>query len=162
MKKCGICKKLKPKSEFAKNRSKADGLHSICKSCDKQRFKQYRKANREKVLEYRKQWCAANRERCLWTKAKKRAKKRGLEFNIEVSDVVIPEFCPVLGLKLEQGKGKMQASSPTLDRIDSSKGYIKGNVRVISYRANMLKNNATVEELKLLLVDAVRLERHSK
>jgi hypothetical protein len=66
-----------------------------------------------------------------------------------------------LGLKLEQGNGKSTASSPSLDRIDSSKGYVKGNVRVISHRANLLKNNATVEELKLLLVDADFLERNA-
>lgn len=46
--------------------------------------------------------------------------------------------------------------SPSLDRIDSSKGYVKGNVRVISARANMLKNNATVEELTLVLKDLKR------
>jgi hypothetical protein len=187
MKQCSKCKQLKPESEFGKDRSRADGLQPRCKECKKQLGKQWREANpeynkqhyaenHERELERRKQYYATNRkkiskqrkrrktenpEQYLWEAAKRRAKKRGLEFNIEVSDIVIPEVCQVLGLKLEQGNGKSTASSPSLDRIDSSKGYVKGNVRVISHRANLLKNNATVEELKLLLVDADFLERNA-
>ncbi len=41
--------------------------------------------------------------------------------------------------------------SPSLDRIDSTKGYTKGNIWVISNRANTLKNDATLSELKLLV-----------
>lgn len=163
MKQCSACGQLKPESEFSKDKTKADGLRSQCKECDKQYAKQYHLANREKKLERSKQYYAANHdkerkrhkryreahpEQYLWTGAKGRAKTRGLEFNIEVSDIVIPEFCPVLGLKLEKGKGEQQDSSPTLDRIDSSKGYIKGNIEVISWRANRLKNDATPEELR--------------
>lgn len=48
--------------------------------------------------------------------------------------------------------------SPSLDRLDSSKGYVKGNVRVISKRANQLKNNATVEEMRMVLADLIRLQ----
>ncbi len=129
----------------------------------RERMKQWRSANREQISEYKKQynkqWREANPEQYLWKSAKDRAKKRGLEFNIELSDIVIPEFCPVLGLKLERGTGGMQDNSPSLDRIDSSKGYIKGNVRVISYRANTIKNCGTAEEHRLI---AEFIERNSK
>jgi hypothetical protein len=94
----------------------------------------------------------------MWEAAKFRAKDRGLNFDIEVADIVIPEMCPVLGLRLKANVGisKVRHSSPTLDRIDSSKGYIKGNVRVISHRANTLKSDATVEELSKVLEDVIK------
>lgn len=87
----------------------------------------------------------------LWSAAKERAKKRGWEFTIDPQDIVIPETCPVLGIELVKGVGKQHAGSPTLDRVDSSKGYVKGNVRVISQRANSLKQDATIEQLEKLI-----------
>jgi hypothetical protein len=81
-------------------------------------------------------------------RSKSRAKKKGFEHNIDIDDVVIPEYCPLLGIKLHKGDGKCCANSPTLDRIDNSKGYVKGNVWVISYRANTIKSDATIEELR--------------
>ena len=81
--------------------------------------------------------------------AKSRAKKKDREFNLELSDITIPERCPILGVLLQYNSDY----APSIDRIDSSKGYIKGNVRVISKRANVLKNNATIEELKAVLED---------
>jgi hypothetical protein len=89
-----------------------------------------------------------------WT-AKGRATKKHFEFNIDAKDIIIPEFCPVLGIRLETKRNKATrfTSSPSLDRIDSTKGYVKGNVRVISARANCLKNNATIEELERVLAD---------
>ena len=77
----------------------------------------------------------------MWSRAKYRAKQKGLDFNITKEDIVIPDTCPLLGIPM---------TSPSLDRIDSSKGYTKGNVWVISNRANTLKNDATLSELKLL------------
>jgi len=91
-----------------------------------------------------------NPEKRLFWSAKNRAKKRNLEFTIELNDIVIPEFCPVLGFPLEQG-AENTWNSPSLDRIDPLKGYIKGNVRVISHRANNIKTNASVEELEKVL-----------
>jgi hypothetical protein len=83
------------------------------------------------------------------SRAKARAKLKGLEFNISIEDIFIPEYCPVLNIKLEfyqkQGGGD---SSPALDRIDSNKGYIKGNVQVISSKANRIKTNATLSEIE--------------
>lgn len=79
--------------------------------------------------------------------AKENAKKKGLEFKITVADIYIPDYCPVFGIPLFYTAGKATDNSPSIDRIDSSKGYIPGNVQIISRRANHLKNNATFKEM---------------
>jgi hypothetical protein len=97
--------------------------------------------------------------RYLWTTAKMRAEKKGLEFNITPEDIVVPTHCPVLGIELTYGK-KLGGddSSFSIDRIDSSKGYVKGNVQVISKRANTIKNDSTLEELKALVAYLEKLD----
>lgn len=83
--------------------------------------------------------------------ARRRAKERGIPFSISAEDVVVPDKCPVLGLTLEISGGNHASElSPTLDRIENVLGYVKGNVLVISWRANRLKSNATIEELQLI------------
>lgn len=81
------------------------------------------------------------------------AKKRGLECTITVDDFEIPEFCPVLGIKLISGMytGKRTDASPSIDRIDNTKGYIPGNINVISWRANDLKSNGTLTEFQKIV-----------
>jgi len=99
--------------------------------------------------------CNSERVKCtdprskMFARAKSRAKKKGLDFSITLSDIIIPEFCPILGCKLECKSGKPggQKASPALDRIDSNKGYIKGNIQIISHLANMMKSHATEEEM---------------
>ena len=88
----------------------------------------------------------------LWKSAKKRARDKGLDFDIDPSDIVIPNFCPYLGIEIthEVGSGTRRSGSPSLDRIDSSKGYVKGNIIVCSWRANFLKSDATLTELLLI------------
>lgn len=87
----------------------------------------------------------------MYRRAKARATKFYQQFNIDKDDIVIPEFCPILKIPLRVHKGKSggRPDSPALDRIDNRKGYIKGNVWVISNKANIMKNNASPEELFL-------------
>ena len=81
--------------------------------------------------------------------AKSRAKEKNWEFNLEESDIIIPLYCPILGIKLiSGGSGKQSFNSPSIDRIDPTKGYIKDNVRIISLRANMMKNDANLQEIQ--------------
>ena len=82
-------------------------------------------------------------------RAKNRAKIKNLEFNLTAEDITIPTHCPILGVPLQNKKGSPGGSpnSPALDRKDNSKGYIKGNVVVISHLANMMKSSATEEQL---------------
>lgn len=89
-----------------------------------------------------------NVSRLLWA-ARKRAKEKGLDFDIEESDIVIPTHCPILGipLVLTRPRGNSRRDIASLDRIVPEKGYIKGNIEVISWLANTMKNNATPELL---------------
>ena len=98
----------------------------------------------------------------MWRSAKARAIEKGLAFSISPDDIVIPEYCPVLGVKLQRNRGEgFKNSSPSLDRVIPSIGYIPGNVRVISYRANAIKRDATLAELEML-VRYLKEEQHPK
>lgn len=79
--------------------------------------------------------------------AKLRSKQKKLEFNLTIKDIVLPEYCPVLGIKFKLDNEKLAPNSPTLDRIDNTKGYTKDNIIVVSMKANFTKGNSTIEEL---------------
>jgi hypothetical protein len=91
------------------------------------------------------QWRNRNRERLLAQNAKSRAARLGVPFDITHEDIVIPEYCPVLGIKLSRDK---RATMPSLDRFRPELGYVRGNIAVISYRANTIKHNASTEEVE--------------
>ena len=105
----------------------------------------------KRALENRKKSRKIDPRTQLLADARKRAKKKGIEFELAKEDIIVPEICPVLGLVLEVGEGQRQPNSPSIDRIDNSKGYIRGNVAIISLRANALKNDGTIEELKAIV-----------
>lgn len=83
--------------------------------------------------------------------AKRSAKVKGIPFALKHEDVILPKVCPVLGIPLVVGNGFRTAASPSLDRIIPELGYVKGNVCVISWRANDLKRDATAAELRAVL-----------
>jgi hypothetical protein len=85
-------------------------------------------------------------DRELWRRAKKRADRFGIPFDLPEPSLIIPPACPVLGIPLRSG-GSRSPYSPSLDRIDPSRGYVQGNVRVISDRANRLKGAYTLPDL---------------
>lgn len=85
--------------------------------------------------------------RCLYA-IKQSAKRRGIEFNLtkEYLESIWTDVCPIFGIKMVINEGKAKDNSYSLDRIDSNKGYVEGNVMVISYRANVIKSMGTAEE----------------
>lgn len=123
-----------------------------------QKFKDWQKAYRKKrredpeyvlaLKESKKQSFRRNYIHNLWKRTKDRALKKNLEFNLIESDIIIPEFCPILKIPLFIGIKNQYENSPTIDRIDNNKGYIKENCKIISMKANTMKNNATLDELK--------------
>ena len=69
-------------------------------------------------------------------------------FNIELDDIKIPSECPALGIPLFKSPTRGPCpNSPTLDRIVPELGYTKGNIRVISAKANWCKSDLTVGQL---------------
>ncbi len=111
----------------------------------------------------RRKWCnacmnAANigyrkkdPQRFVLVRTKASAKRLGVPFNLTYGDLPIPEVCPLLGIPLVMFGGKITANSASVDRKDPSKGYVKGNVWVISYKANSMKQNASLEDLETLV-----------
>lgn len=104
--------------------------------------------NKEKLKANTIKFLHEHPEKRLYWACKGIAKRKGLEFNIIPSDIIIPEICPYLGVPITNiwGHGSIQ-SNLSIDRIDSYKGYIKGNIQVISHLANRMKQEATPEQL---------------
>ena len=100
-------------------------------------------------VEYHRSYRERNPEQMILSAARARAKKKNLPFDLKVEDIIIPEVCPILGIKLTRKFGSHggSESSASLDRIVPEKGYVKGNVRVVSLLANNMKSNATEEQL---------------
>jgi hypothetical protein len=126
-------------------------------------YKEWRQKNADKVKEYMDtkypdyayhsaKYREKHPERVLWSLAKRRAKEKGFKFAIESVEIKIPTVCPILDIPITKvyTKGKKAGptpNSPSIDRIDNTKGYIKGNVQVISHLANTMKANASPEQL---------------
>jgi hypothetical protein len=89
--------------------------------------------------------------------AQHRAKRKGIPFTITIDDIVIPETCPLLGIPLVSTNDKRDPRNPSLDQIVPGKGYTPDNIQVISYRANVLKWDATLQELQTLVENLQKL-----
>jgi hypothetical protein len=145
-KQCTICKIIKPLSEFSSHIGRKDGKNNQCKQCSASGARRYQSLNP-----------FMTQTSSMVRKARQRAKDKNLPFNIDHDYIrsIAPSHCPVFGIALEwssyreNGNGALP-NSPSLDRIDPSKGYVKGNVWIISHRANTIKNDASHDELKLV------------
>lgn len=141
-KRCSDCGEHKPVTEYYK-RTDYDQYVAKCKPC-------YQIYTKENYLSRTKNVDKANLSR--YHGAKRRAKYKGIEFTIPFEEIVWPSHCPVLGVLLDyslgdKGSGSCKVS-PSLDRIIPSKGYVSGNVIVVSSFVNTVKNCATVDQLK--------------
>lgn len=141
---CAHCKEEKELKFFYKRTKAKDGLQFECIECTKKKMKLRQPKMKLQHREYREK----NRIKFMFWRAKQRAKKLNILFNISIEDIIIPEVCPFLGIKLtaSQGQGRKE-SCMSLDRIIPELGYTKGNVQVISDLANRMKSNATKEQL---------------
>ena len=132
---CRACKNLTSEKKRNENRQEYN------KYCREKKKESYSPEKRKK--QYLK-----NIKNEMFFAAKQRAKIKNISFTITIEDVIIPENCPVLGIPLDH---RDRLHAPSLDRIVNALGYIKGNVKVISSKANRLKNNGTIEEFKKII-----------
>ncbi len=120
----------------------------------KRRRVEYQRAWRTKNKDYFLRYYRERTAEGMLRRARDRAQKKGIPFDLTLEDIVIPARCPILGMPLLAGgqgeRGSHHLSSPSLDRIDNTQGYVRGNVVVISSRANTLKRDATLEEVQKL------------
>lgn len=148
MKRCSSCRRDLEDSSFTKNRSMSDGLARTCRECHSAYVRRPEVAARMRTyaVRYRDD---RPRERLL-SACRDRAKKKGWSFNLTLDDIIIPERCPVLGIPLRLYRERRRAAPdiPSVDRIDPGQGYVKGNIIVVSWRANNLRRDATPEELR--------------
>ena len=126
--KCGIEKKYT--EEFFSKREHGK-LRAECRTC----YNKYYRDNNHRYL-----------KASMVYDAKKRAEKKNMDFNLVKKEIYFPEICPVLNIKLVHGREDWK-SSPTIDRIDNSKGYVLENCIVVSNLANTIKNSATPSEI---------------
>lgn len=166
----GVAMSQTRKEINAKRNARYAALSEEEKEKRRQRVREYAARNREKLSswarDYRKtnsEWTRDtqkrarkklrenNPEHLIWMETKKRAQKRGIPFQIEVTDIIIPKTCPILGIELSFGVGKVHNASPSLDRIVPEKGYVKGNCFIISSKANRMKQENTLETLEKII-----------
>lgn len=108
------------------------------------------KKDPNKILDRTKKWRRDNPESDMFQRSKIRAKRKGFDHTITIADVVIPERCPIYNQPFAPRNSK-SPWAPSLDRIENSKGYVPGNVAVISVRANANKGNMTLEQARALV-----------
>lgn len=157
---CEKCSTEKPIKSFRRNKDGTLRGKNICHGCrrgherEKQRLwmQQYRIDYREYTNKLAKESHSksrrANPERFLLYSVQQRAKQKSIPCTLTLEDIVIPKYCPVLGIELRVNYDGGQATdnSPSVDRIKPELGYVKGNVAIISKRANTIKSFGTVEE----------------
>ena len=150
------------KREFSKSKKRPKREYHTCPSCFRiLHFKQFRKfkngwedinSDRRlyKCTKCEETWQKNKRDKRPWWRlnilAKGRAKKQNLPFNITEQDIIEvwpkDNKCPILGTEFKSGKNNKDYL-PTLDKIIPKKGYVKGNIAVISFRANQIKSDVT-------------------
>ena len=157
---CNICKRLieinlfYKRADSYKDNSYKNKYRSECKECSKKRnigridyYKSYNNTHKKQRKETMIRLHIENPGKRLFRHARNRAKEKQWEFDLSSTDIVIPKVCPVLGIPIIVGtNGKRTHNSPSLDRIDTSKGYIKDNIIIVSWRVNDLKRESTKEE----------------
>lgn len=156
---CVECARLRSKANREKDPDKAR------RDCVESELR-LKETNPKLWQQKRKQWRRAVRDKhgpvkYMFGQVRGRAKRNGQAFTITRDDIVVPSHCPILGIPLAISTDMRSDNSPSLDRIDNTRGYVPGNVHVISWRANKLKNDGTARELELIAQYLRRLEHES-
>lgn len=178
MKNCLLCGRALNESNWSKYAAK--NYVNKCKLClanEKNEWGRMRRASMDaegkasaasRSLKYKEKCKAENPKRYtamqMAASCKKRAKAIFKDCNIDSSYIlsIMPDKCPILDINLRYGGGEKSPYSASLDRIDSSKGYVVGNVQIVSLRANLMKSDATQFEMVKFAEWALRSYEKSK
>lgn len=130
-----------------------DNLKPLCIECSRE---ERNEKQRPRVRAYHatkgKERIRTNPKPYFYRMAKGSAKKRGISFTITLDDMPeVPTHCPVFGFPLDLTLSGNSPRAPSLDRMDTTKGYEPGNIEFISWRANYLKRNGSLEEFEKLV-----------
>jgi hypothetical protein len=151
MRKCNVCRTVRAMSHFQPSAHGRRGAESTCRSCKSDLVHIALRDHRVRM----------------WRAARDRSRESGMQFNIWPKDIELPDVCPFFDVPIEytrprlatpDGQGKdVPDFWPSLDRIDSSLGYVRGNIWVISQLANRMKSNATPELILTFCEGAQRM-----
>jgi hypothetical protein len=145
--------RIERRCEACGSRIRADNVSGYCnapdcRTWDRLRGRLRRPARREYYRNYNHGYRRTNPERFALRGAKRRAKNSGVPFMLTEADLPpIPDCCPVFNTVFRYGNGRVLPESLTLDRIVPTLGYLPGNVMWLSHRANVMKQDATIDEL---------------
>ena len=95
----------------------------------------------------------SNPSKYMLTRIRNSARDRGLDFNLELEDLVVPEVCPILGLPFDYDSPHY---TPSVDRLDNNKGYIKGNIVIMTTLANRMKFQADFKVWRLFAEGTIK------
>jgi hypothetical protein len=132
-KRCRGCDAILPFSEFHRQKQTLFGINNHCKAC--------------RLPKSAHQYASKSLERLMVERAKARADVKGVPFDLNHTDITIPEVCPALGIPLYRTPGVLSDNTPSLDRIRPELGYVPENIVVISNKANKIKSDATPDEI---------------
>jgi hypothetical protein len=110
----------------------------------------YRARHNRLIAHRKRKWVAANIDRVRLAAIKRRAQELGVPFDLTAADIRPPKKCPILKIELVRGKGRTEYNSVSVDRIRPELGYVKGNVRILSQRANTMLSDSSPRERLLL------------
>jgi hypothetical protein len=163
LKACRKCHKEKPLTAFQKDALCTGGFRHQCRECANEYTRQWNSKNKEKVRatgrksRHKRKTSDPIRASLkeILNGARWRARKFSVPFALTVSDLDPPVLCPVLGMPIDYGRKQRLGpgdDSPSIDRIVPALGYVAGNVRIMSFRANRIRNNATLDDLRKLVL----------
>jgi hypothetical protein len=158
---CSGCKEILSVNLFSKDKYQKSGLRCKCKACSSKEFLSFKngKGYQKRLLK-----TSANRKDLksinpvkVWShtayhNAKRRAKAAGCDFTITKSwlEENAVETCPLLNVLLDYNAEISSPNVASIDRKNSECGYTPENCKIISFKANRIKNNASTEEINLL------------
>jgi hypothetical protein len=159
-KKCTKCGLTKPISDFSERKWYLGKFRPACKACSAKIRREYNRKNKEEIVNRLSAEGIKSitfiKRRINWIKNK--CKTLNIPFDLSINDVVIPEYCPALGIKLEINFGGARDNSPSIDRINPNGGYTKDNIVIVSNLANRMKSNATIQQICSLAAFYQKLE----